>query len=122
LIDPTPVTAAPGPGTDITCMFFPVDRFEFDAEIWLHDGDAAWHFITVPPEVSDEIEAGAAGNRKGFGSVPVHVTVGATRWSTSLFPDSKRGAYVLPVKKDVRQREGVAAGSHVVVALEVASL
>ena len=37
--------------------------------------------------------------------------IGATRWSTSIFPDKKRGTYVLPVKKSVRVAEQLAAGS-----------
>ena len=93
--------------------------FEFEAELWLYDGDAAWHFITVPPDVSDEIEAHSTGAKRGFGSVRVSVTVGATTWSTSLFPDSKRQAYLLPVKKDVRHRESLSAGSRVPVAVRV---
>ena len=97
-----------------------MERFEFDAEIWLYEGDAAWHFITVPPDISDQIEALTSGQRKGFGSVPVRVSVGTTTWSTSLFPDSRRQAYVLPVKKEVRNREGLSVGSQASVTLELA--
>jgi hypothetical protein len=42
--------------------------------------------------------------------VRVGVTVGATRWQTSIFPDSSRGAYVLPVKRAVREAEGLEVG------------
>lgn len=93
-------------------------QFGFDAELWLYEGDAAWHFITVPADVSDEIEASTT-QRRGFGSVRVDVTVGATTWSTSLFPDSKRGAYVLPVKAEVRRRESLSPGSMVAVGLDL---
>ena len=96
-------------------------QFEFDAELWLYDGDAAWHFITVPQDISDEIDERTVGQKAGFGSVPVHVTVGVTTWSTSLFPDSKRSAYILPVKKDVRRAESIEAGSQVSVRLELAA-
>jgi hypothetical protein len=94
-----------------------VERFEFVAELWLHRGDGAWHFITVPGEISDEVEARTVRQRRGFGSVRVQVTVGETTWSTSLFPDAKRGAYVLPVKKEVRRQEGISAGRQVAVTL-----
>ena len=97
-------------------------RFEFSAELWLYEGDAAWHFITVPPDVSDEIDAASSGRRGGFGSVRVRVTVGTTTWATSLFPDSKRGAFLLPVKKDVRRREEIEAGARVAVCLELEDL
>ncbi len=49
----------------------------------------------------------------------VRVTVGGTTWSTSLFPDSARGAYVLPVRKPVRAAEGLEVGDVVTVGLEV---
>lgn len=83
--------------------------FEFDAELWLWDGDAPWVFVTVPDETSDEI-LDAAPRKGGFGSVKVEVTIGTTTWQTSLFPDSKRGAYVLPIEKAVRTAEGIDVG------------
>ena len=94
-------------------------QFEFDAEVWLYQGDAAWHFVTLPAEVSDQIEAQTTAHRRGFGSVRVEVTIGATTWPTSLFPDSKRGAYILPVKAEVRRREGLSAGTPVTVSLDL---
>lgn len=93
--------------------------FRFEAELWRYEGDAAWHFITLPREVSDDIAARPTGPRRGFGSVRVRVTIGGSTWSTSVFPDSKRGAYVLPVKKQVRAREALEAGDRVTVALEL---
>ena len=95
-----------------------VKPLSFAAELWLYHGDAAWHFVTLPPDVADEIEAQAVSN-VAFGSVPVEVTIGATTWSTSLFPDSKTQSYVLPVKKEVRRREGLLAGSPVTVHLSL---
>ena len=92
--------------------------YRFDAELWLWEGDAAWHFVTLPGTVSDDVGA-QAGARRGFGSVRVQVTVGTSTWRTSVFPDSKRGAYLLPVKKDVRTREGLEPGDTVPVRLEL---
>ena len=96
-----------------------MDRFHFVAELWIHDDDPPWHFITVPPKISDEIDERSSGKTGGFGSVRVRVTVGATAWKTSLFPDSKRGAYLLPVKAEVRRKERLSAGSQVSVDLEL---
>ena len=93
--------------------------YEFNAELWLWDAAAGWHFVTVPRDASDDIEARSAGRRRGFGSVRVRVTIGATTWSTSVFPDTKRKAYVLPVKKQVRSSEGIQAGDVLAVTLEV---
>ncbi len=93
--------------------------YKFRSKLWLWKGDAAWHFLTVPADISDDIEARTAHLSRGFGSVRVRVTVGATTWATSVFPDSKLGAYVLPVKKEVRRAEDLAEGSDVDVALEL---
>jgi hypothetical protein len=35
----------------------------------------------------------------------VQVTVGGSKWTTSIFPDSVRGSYVLPIKRAVRKAE-----------------
>jgi len=49
----------------------------------------------------------------------VRATVGETSWTTSVFPDSESGRYVLPVKKAVRSAEDVDEGDTVDVILEV---
>ncbi|HET9442609.1 MAG TPA: DUF1905 domain-containing protein [Acidimicrobiales bacterium] len=92
---------------------------DFEAELWRHEGEGGWHFLTVPVDVSDAIEARTAGARRGFGSVRVRATIGATTWTTSVFPDARRTAYVLPVKQAVRAGEGIAEGDRLGVTLEV---
>jgi hypothetical protein len=81
-------------------------EFTFTAPLWRWPGDAAWHFVSLPEHVADEIEDSPV-DRGGFGSVRVQVRVGTTTWSTSIFPDKGRGTYVLPMKKAVREREGL---------------
>ena len=94
-------------------------EFSFAAEVWEHDGTAAWFFIGLPEAVADEIEEQFGAAAGGFGSIRVQVTIGATCWKTSLFPDSKRGTYVLPVKQAVRRAEGLEHGSRASVQLTV---
>jgi hypothetical protein len=91
----------------------------FRVELWEHDGPGAWHFVSLPEDDADEIDAVHGGRARGFGSQRVEVTVGATTWRTSVFPDTKRGTYVLPVKKPVRVAEGLSAGDLVAVSLIV---
>ena len=93
--------------------------YRFESELWRHDGDAAWHFVTLPFDVADDIEERHGRTAGGFGSVRVRVRVGATEWTTSLFPDSKRKSYVLPVKAAVRKAEHLADGTPVDVELNV---
>src|SRR6478672_10375502 len=94
--------------------------FEFDAALFEWSGNAAWHFVAVPEPMSDEIAARMEGFTRGFRSVRVRVRIGGSAWATSVFPDSKTGCYLLPVKKAVRQTEGLAAGSIARVHLELA--
>ena len=86
-------------------------RVSFTAEVWEHSGSAAWHFVSLPDDHADHIESVFGHRARGFGSVRVEVTIGKTQWSTSLFPDSKRGTYVLPLKKEVRVAEHLTSGS-----------
>ena len=95
-------------------------RFQFSGQLWLHAGEAAWHFITLPSNVGDEIGDLTEGHRRGFGSVRVTVTIGSTSWDTSIFPDSKSESFVLPVKKQVRSAEGCGDGDTVDVTLKLA--
>lgn len=96
---------------------------EFEAELWLwsaKDGNSdSWIFVTVPEDVSDEIRD-RGGPPRGFGSVRVEVTIGATTWRTSVFPNSaEAGTFVLPLKKAVRKAESLDLGDTASVALRV---
>ena len=98
-----------------------MEPLEFEAELWLWDARRVdtWTFLSVPPELSEEIRDRAAGlPPAGFGSVRVAVTIGRTTWRTSVFPGDD-GRYGLPVKKSVRQAEGVESGDRVRVRLEI---
>ena len=76
----------------------------------------------MPKDKSEEIKFFSENmheKRRGWGAVRVLVTVGNTSWETSIFPDSKRGAYLLPVKADVRKKEKFTAGDKVTVKLKI---
>ncbi|MEU3627219.1 DUF1905 domain-containing protein [Amycolatopsis coloradensis] len=62
------------------------------------------------------------GPRRGFGAVRVGVGIGGSEWKTSIFPDSQRGSYVLPVKKAVRKAEGLEEGDVAKVTIELINL
>ena len=94
--------------------------FEFDAELWEWESSpqgAAWVFVTVPAEGTEEIRL-RSGPPRGFGSVRVEATIGGSTWRTSVFPDKERG-YVLPVKKAVRRAESLDVGDPARLRLEL---
>jgi len=99
-----------------------IGTFTFTAPLWRYPGADGWHFVSLPAGISADISDITAGTRRGFGSVRVTVTVGATSWRTSIFPDSRTGAYLLPVKKEVRLAEHLETGDDVRAQLQVADL
>ena len=96
----------------------------FDAEFWRWDARRAdsWIFVSLPAEASEEIRDLAAGPRRGFGSLRVRVTVGDSTLTTSIFPDSVRGGYVLPIKRAVRKAEDLDVGDFATVTVELIDL
>jgi hypothetical protein len=92
-------------------------QHRFEATLWRHQGDAPWHFVTLPLDLADHIAALA--EPKAFGSVGVRARVGTTVWETSLFPDKGSGSYVLPLKRSVRAAESISEGDTVCVEFTV---
>ncbi|KFU77323.1 protein of unknown function [Amycolatopsis lurida] len=96
----------------------------FDAELWVWDArrGETWTFVSLPQDISEEIREITGGPRRGFGAVRVQAGIGGSKWQTSIFPDAKRGAYVLPVKKAVRKAEGIEEGDAAKVTVELIDL
>jgi len=88
------------------------------AKVWIYKGNSPWHFVTIEKTVASEIKKQYMWPRRGFGSIPVNVTIGKTKWKTSIFPD-KNKTFVLPLKKEVRLSEDIKVGDNVKFSLEV---
>ncbi len=91
----------------------------FKSKLWEWQGQGAWCFISVPKEYYADIQRISQSPRKGFGSVRVEVLIGKTSWKTSIFPDSKSGTYLLPVKKSVREEENINIGDLIAVEIRL---
>lgn len=92
--------------------------YEFEARLWRWRDDSAWHFVTLPAEISDDIDDRTP-LRGGFGSVKVEVAAGGHAWRTSLFPSKEQGAFILPIKKSVRERLDCGEGDMIAVTLVI---
>ena len=90
---------------------------EFCARVFEWRGPAPYYFVTVPDEGCAAIDDAKALVTYGWGMIPVFVTLGATTWTTSLWP--KDDAYVVPLKVAVRRAERVAEGDEVAVRLKI---
>ena len=90
---------------------------EFNGTIWYWRGPAPWYFVTVPDACSAELQAIAGVVTYGWGMIPATAHIGATTWTTSLFP--KHGRYIVPIKAAVRRAESLAEGDAVAIRLAV---
>ncbi len=88
---------------------------ELTAEVVYWRGPAPFHFVPVPEAQADAIAEVAPRVTYGWGVIPVTARLGATTWTTSLFP--KDGGYLVPVKDKVRRAEGVELGDVVTLRL-----
>ena len=92
-------------------------NINFTGTIFFWRGPAPWFFVTIPAEQSREIKAISKIVTYGWGVIPVHVRIGKTEWTTSLFP--KDDLYIVPVKASVRKAEHLEEGDEVTILLEV---
>lgn len=83
------------------------------SEVVVYPGTSGWRFLALPRMESNEIKETFGRRAKGWGSLPVSVTIGNTVWDTSIFPDKKSGSYLLPLKVKVRKAEDINDGSTV---------
>ena len=92
-------------------------HIEFSGKIFFWKGPAPWFFVTVPAKQSRDIKAISNMVTYGWGVIPVHVRIGKTEYTTSLFPKDDR--YLVPVKASVRKAENLEEGDKVTIRLEV---
>jgi len=93
----------------------PAMELAFAGDVIEWCGPPPYVFVVVPLAEAAEIAAVAGLVTYGWGCIPVTARVGATTFTTSLFP--KDGGYLLPVKAAVRRAEGVEVGDVVRVRL-----
>ena len=93
-------------------------EFSFTAELWAYTGSGSWHFLTLPQKVAQEIKFFRE-KHFGFGTVRVKAVINDAEWSTSIFPDKKSDSFLLPVKTEVRKKQGILIGDQVTVKLYI---
>jgi len=92
-----------------------MDEYErkMKAKLWMWPGFAGWHFVTLPKKQAQEIKKKFSWVKRGWGSIPITVVLGSSRWKTSIFPDRESGGYLFAIKKEIRKKENVKIGDTV---------
>ena len=96
-----------------------VKTYTLRSKVVRYPGMAAWYFAYVDKKQAEEIREKHSKVKRGFGSVQVVVTLGKSKWNTSIFPDKQSGTYLLPLKAQVRRAEGVDDGDTIHFTLEI---
>ena len=102
-------------------------KYKIKSKVWLWVGASgsskgAWHFVTVPPEISEKINMKYKNMHGGWGSLRVKAKFGKIILETSMFKNNKEKKYVtyiLPLKKSFRSEAGVQDGDIMEFVLEV---
>ena len=99
-----------------------ITTYRCNAKIWLYPSEkASWHFITIPKNIADKMRATQQGPRRGWGAIRVQARIKDTIWETSMFPDSRTGTFLLPIKKSIRNEEDLVVGDTVKLTLTLPS-
>ncbi|HYF05564.1 MAG TPA: DUF1905 domain-containing protein [Patescibacteria group bacterium] len=94
-------------------------QYKFKSKVWRYPGMAGWYFISLPQKESKQIKSTFSDLKRGWGSLRVKVTIGSITWKTSIFPDSKSGTYLLPIKAEVRKKENLTENTTVRCLIEI---
>lgn len=92
-------------------------QITFDGEIVEWRGPAPFLFVAVPLVHVGELRYAAREASYGWGCIPALAHIGATSFSTSLFPRGE--TYMLPVKVAVQRAEAIGLGDRVDVMIEI---
>lgn len=99
-------------------------RFSAPLQHWELENFTGLGFVHLTGDAADAVSGYELmrrlelGKRRGFGSVKVNVTLGDSRWSTSVFPTKEVG-WFLPVKKAIQRAEGLDEGDMLEIELEL---
>ena len=82
-------------------------QYKFSAPVWKYSGQAGWHFVSLPRELSKEIRETFKEEEEGWGRLKATARIGHTEWQTAIWYDTKAATYLLPLKGDVRKKEKI---------------
>ena len=85
-------------------------QYDFSAEIWQHNSTGSWFFVSLPEHLSKEIRENLKWQEEGWGRMKASASIGNLIWETAIWFDRKRNTYLLPLKAEIREKEGLQTG------------
>ncbi|NER18357.1 DUF1905 domain-containing protein [Spongiivirga citrea] len=88
-------------------------QYHFTTNTWQHDAPGGWFFVSIPKEISNEIRTMFKNEEEGWGRLKATAQIGKTEWKTAIWFDSKSNVYLLPLKAEIRKKEGISIDQEV---------
>lgn len=79
-------------------------KYEFSAKLWKHGSEGGWYFVSLPQEISKEIRINLQWQEEGWGRMKAQSVIKDVTWKTSIWFDTKKDTYILPVKSEIRSK------------------
>ncbi|MEQ8518588.1 MAG: DUF1905 domain-containing protein [Cytophagales bacterium] len=79
-------------------------KYQFSAQLWKYDAENAWYFVSLAQKMSEEIRSQLQWQEEGWGKMKAIAKIRDLEWKTSIWFDSKRQCYVLPIKAEIRKK------------------
>ena len=93
--------------------------YSFQGEVWKYYGTTAWHFVSLPSQLSKEIRAVFNQEEEGWGRLKCRASLSNITWDTSVWYDTKKSTYILPLKAEIRRKTDISEGDRVNVVLYI---
>ncbi|MCO6499058.1 MAG: DUF1905 domain-containing protein [Vicingus serpentipes] len=79
-------------------------EYQFSTKLWRYNSQNGWYFATVPKNYSKEIRAHLKWQEEGWGRMKATVIINDLNWDTSIWFDTNKNSYILPIKSEVRKK------------------
>jgi hypothetical protein len=90
--------------------------FKVKAKVWRYPGPGGWRFVSLSKKDSKALRTLAKNSprkRGAWGYIKVQVKIGKSTWYTGVWPQPKAEIYLLPLKAEIRKKEGIKDGDAV---------
>ncbi|MEX0931196.1 MAG: DUF1905 domain-containing protein [Candidatus Paceibacterota bacterium] len=91
-------------------------KYTFSAVVKEFTGTHPWVYVEVPKTIEKEVFHGkknVLAKVKKWNFVPISVSVRNTTWGTSLLPLGNNSGYFIPLKANIRKKEGIVVGKRI---------
>jgi len=82
-------------------------KYEFTAKVWQYSGPNGWYFVSLPTDMASEIRENLRWQEEGWGRMKATAEIGNSQWETAIWFDNKHKTYLLPLKVEIRKKEGI---------------